>query len=74
MIAVNLLTQSEASYRSRFRAESDQERIGRRRRHLGNHRYVWALTPGARRDLAREPHLAYPKFNARSCRVDRGRA
>lgn len=40
------------------------------RRHRGNHRYAWGLTPAARRDLLRATAaLTYPKFNARACRV-----
>lgn len=45
-------------------------RLTRTRRHRGNHRYAWGLTPAARRDLLRATAaLTYPKFNARACRV-----
>lgn len=44
-------------------------RLTRPLRHHGNHRYAWALTPGARRDLRRDTprSLAFPKFNLRTC-------
>lgn len=48
---------------------SERGRLTTPRRHQGNHRYAWGLTPGARRDLEREtPGLTYPKFNLRACR------
>ena len=47
---------------------AERARLTVSRPHQGNHRYVWALTRGARRDLAREPSLSYPKFNLRVCR------
>ena len=49
---------------------AERARLTVARPHQGNHRYVWALTRGARRDLAREPSLSYPKFNLRACRTD----
>lgn len=50
-----------------YRAEV--ARLTRPQPHPGNHRFVFALTEGAKRDLAREPSLSYPKFNARACRA-----
>lgn len=46
-------------------------RLTRTQRHRGNHRYAWALTPGARRDLRRDTprSLEYPKFNSRACQI-----
>lgn len=49
---------------------AERARLTVSRPHQGNHRYVWGLTRGARRDLAREPSLTYPKFNLRACRLD----
>lgn len=39
--------------------------VTRAQRHHGNHRYLWGLTPAAKRMLP--PSLAYPKFNTRAC-------
>lgn len=44
---------------------SERERLTRRRRHRGNHRYVFPLTKGARRDVGAS--LPYPKFDLRVC-------
>jgi hypothetical protein len=39
--------------------------VTRTMRHLGNFRYLWGLTPGARRMLP--PSIPYPKRDARAC-------
>lgn len=47
----------------------ERERLTTSRAHQGNHRYAWALTAGAARDLCRDTPrpLPFPKFNLRAC-------